>query len=753
MIIFTWLACFVMTAPSHYALYDAQGQPASAPDLVGEATGLSMMEASAATQGLLIGTLSTKTGAEKRLENWARQRQLSVVREHEEGRYLLPRILVRGESAAFNSLGRVERDENNSAYRIHLPPGIVDPETIAVNLRQMPGVEWAFADEWLVMERRQLVFNDPYFSKQWTLHNVDDLAVSPAANIVADMAWMLSLGTDTIVAVLDDGFSMTHEDLLPTYFKDAQGQRVAYDFVDNDSDPSPQPGDSGHGTRVLGVAAARGNNGIGITGVCPQCRTIPLRVYSSGNFNSDQLLGPASVVAAAMRYAAAHGARIINNSWGPMIDPEHPTYFPLAPIVDQAIQELVRQGPEGKPGATGVMFTWAAGNNFGVLVGFDGWASDRRIMSVAASNARAQLADYSDIGPQISLMAPSSNYSGNLPAVPTTDQADGYSFTFGGTSAAAPVVAGVAALVLHAFPNLSLAQLFEVLLDSADKIDAQKANYDLNGKSCTHGQGRINAQRALLLAQQRQDAYASGYTLHYELCGDGIDNDNNPLTPDDSGACARCIPTKPDDPPNGIDDDCDGYVDNPVACVPVGAPICGSCKAEQDCQTGFHCTATADGNSYCLHTCSLQIACPVNESCQNGLCLPVVTHHILSCADVNVCHPTNNGIETCDGLDNDCNGIVDDVSPSSAEYQTAQNNCVRDQVGVCTQRTAKCDLGTWECQNPNTYQFLETLCDGLDNDCNGLVDENNCPPISIPNRQTPNLTLPAKQGCNSTQSR
>lgn len=180
---------------------------------------------------------------------------------------------------------------------------------------------------------------------------------------------------------------------------------VGLDVNDADLDPSAGPMD-GHGTRVLGVAVARGNNEIGISGVCPECLALPVRLFTSGKDFAqkfDQLYGEMSVAAEAMLWAADHGARVINNSWGPIIDPYNPKYSGLPQIVEDAITALARRGDT--PGAGGVLIVWAAGNNTGQVASFDAWVSDPRVMAIGAINAADVLAKHPS-APRLFLSVP-----------------------------------------------------------------------------------------------------------------------------------------------------------------------------------------------------------------------------------------------------------------------------------------------------------------------------------------------------------
>ena len=129
--------------------------------------------------------------------------------------------------------------------------------------------------------------DDTYSARQWALRRVG-----------AEKAWSAGRGGGAVIAVIDSGVDLRHEDLKGGFVK-------GRDFVDDDNDPSDE---LGHGTHVAGIAAARANNGIGVAGVAPASKIMPLRVLdrSGSGRNGD--------VDAAIRWAVDHGADVINLS-------------------------------------------------------------------------------------------------------------------------------------------------------------------------------------------------------------------------------------------------------------------------------------------------------------------------------------------------------------------------------------------------------------------------------------------------------
>ena len=347
--------------------------------------------------------------------------------------------------------------------------------------------------------------NDPLYPRQWHL-----------ARVRAEAAWDITRGDPTVViAILDEGIDIDHEE-----FASAGKITAGYDFLDGDADPRPGQGEP-HGTAVAGVAAADGDNGRGVSGMAPGCRLMPIRLVGTAQTDAQE--------AQALRHAADNGAAVINNSWGPT---DGSGAAPLPGIVRAAIDHATRNGR----GGLGCVVLFAAGNgneSISAPASLDGYASYHRVIAVAACNDRDRRSGYSDFGPEIDLCAPSDGTSAlphfwvGMPAdgsslgIFTTDQtgvagynppppgtpadpagvAIDYTGTFGGTSSAAPLAAGVAALTLSIAPNLTREQVQYVLEATAVKIDADNnhplGRYGANGHSQWYGYGRVDALDAV----------------------------------------------------------------------------------------------------------------------------------------------------------------------------------------------------------------------------------------------------------------
>ena len=224
---------------------------------------------------------------------------------------------------------------------------------------------------------------------------------------------------------MDSGIDSKHEAFSKP------GKVIAgYDFEDDDLSPDPTTSD--HGTSCAGVATAPW--GVGRTlGSAPDCSLISVR--RSSNL-SDQLK-----MAEAFVWALRNGADIISCSFG--IDGKP---WILPDIVQSALDSVVKNGRNGK----GSIIIWAAGNG-NELISDDEWATNTNVIAIGASTDEGKRAYYSDFGPELYLCAPSSG--GRKGIVTTTN--GGYRDDFGGTSSAAPLVAGVVGLMLSINPEFT----------------------------------------------------------------------------------------------------------------------------------------------------------------------------------------------------------------------------------------------------------------------------------------------------------
>lgn len=366
--------------------------------------------------------------------------------------------------------------------------------------------------------------SDDQFQHQWHLHHEGGLHLAEGSHVEAAAAWDLHRGDrSVVVAITDDSVDLRHRDF------EGIGKIVApRDFMGRDFDPIPEASFDNHGTACAGVAVAE-ENAMGVVGMAPGCALMPVRTSGFLDDNAiEELFG----------WCHQQGASVISCSWGPAAN-----HFPLSLRQDRALQEAATRGRNGK----GCVIVFAAGNanrpvngvvnerewpdptRNGPTTWLDGFVTHPDVIAVAACTSLNRKSAYSNWGEEISVCAPSSNGHpglGNSFTYPrirntsfpgrgivTTDRVgevgydrSDYTFTFGGTSSSCPLVAGVAALVLSANPQLTARDVRAVLEQTADKIEDPSTDpqlghaygtYDESGHSRWFGYGKVNAFRAV----------------------------------------------------------------------------------------------------------------------------------------------------------------------------------------------------------------------------------------------------------------
>jgi subtilisin family serine protease len=307
-------------------------------------------------------------------------------------------------------------------------------------------------------------------------------------------AWIAgqSVGSpQVIVAVIDDGFDLSHPDLS------GPGKFVhAWDFTRNSASPLPDPkSEDWHGTACAGVAVGRAGGG-GILGAAPGSSLMPVRW--GPNLSDSQIENW-------FGYVTQRGAWVVSCSWGAAAE-----FFPLSTRAKRALSKCARDGRSGK----GAVLIFAAGNSNhdindpgrGTL---DGFAVHPDVIAVAASTSRDTRSNYSNFGKEIWICAPSSgaggwgiltadvtgSWSDNGVETPLGYDPSDYTYEFGGTSSACPLVAGVCALILSAKPDLTALDVREILRETARPIGPR--NGYKNGHSVSFGYGCIDAEAAV----------------------------------------------------------------------------------------------------------------------------------------------------------------------------------------------------------------------------------------------------------------
>ena len=328
--------------------------------------------------------------------------------------------------------------------------------------------------------------NDEHFSQQWGLRNTGQSGGMSGIDVKACDAWQLTTGHNTVVAVIDNGIELNHPDLA------ANMHPLSFD---SETGVSPQTNIYGsHGVPCAGIIGAVRNNTIGIAGVAPNCKLMSISSSLALKPNIQQFL------AAAINWAWDNGADVISNSWG--------SNALQGSYITDAINAAVVNGRERNGIRLGSVVVFSSGNNNASTVNYP--ASLPNVIAVGAIERCGIRAERIDIAPNLCdpwTTQPGSAYGTALSVVApgknvfTTAMHGGYE-NFGGTSAAAPFVAGVAALVLSVNPDLNWQQVRDIIENTA-----QRVRTDLYAYSTTAGRpnGTWNNQMGYGLV----DAYAA----------------------------------------------------------------------------------------------------------------------------------------------------------------------------------------------------------------------------------------------------
>ena len=388
-----------------------------------------------------------------------------------------------------------------------------------------------------------LYLNDPYMKEQWNFHNTGSITFADGKGTVSGKdhahiaeAWRLlrilgavksncELGKDRKLAIIDDGFDILHEDI-------ASGVIASKNFGDSTCESgtlfSNQSATKNfHGTLVTGIAAARGANGVGPAGACPSCSLILARMAG----DPEDVGGVyESYYDSIFRWVMEKGAEVVNCSWGLLYETMEDCNY-MKSYYDELFDYMTTEANNNK----GILLIFASGND-GVDFSTDPFSTHPNVLPVGAVDSNGSRYSFSNFGPKLGVMAPTSageksgskyvdriwttdNYIEPACSKPGTsgchDKAgwtpdhvmaggDGwwgkYSYRFSHTSSAAPLVSGVAAVVLEANPNLTALELKDILTKTADRVSKSDANYDANGHSNYYGFGRVNALRAVAAA-------------------------------------------------------------------------------------------------------------------------------------------------------------------------------------------------------------------------------------------------------------
>ena len=318
--------------------------------------------------------------------------------------------------------------------RVAVPPG--QEMMWIAKLRGDPGL--VFVEPNYLAHVAETIPGDPHYTEQWGL-----------PRIRAPEAWDFTTGDDLTIAVIDTGVDLDHPDLVSKLWVNADeipdnglddggngyvDDSCGWDFVNDDAEPQD---DYWHGTHVAGIAAADTDNGQGVAGVSWGARIMPLKALNaSGDGNYADL-------ASAIVYAADNGARILNLSLG---GEDH----------SAALAEAVGYARE-----RGCLIVAAAGNESGAVLYP---AANDGVLAVVATTRWDGRWCRSNYGPEVDAAAPGADiYSTTL---------NGTYLSASGTSAAAPHVSGLAALVWSVRPDLTNDDVARVITETVRDLGA-----------------------------------------------------------------------------------------------------------------------------------------------------------------------------------------------------------------------------------------------------------------------------------------
>lgn len=359
------------------------------------------------------------------------------------------------------------------------------------------------------LSARKSMPNDPYVQLQWHLKYQRQQGAVAGTDINVESVWnypSVSVGNsirgrNVTIGIVDDGLEWSHPDLAPN-----MRNELNWDWNGKDNDPKPGWGDD-HGTACAGVAAARGNNRIGVSGVAPEANLVGMRLIAGDTTDLDE--------AEAMTWKMGD-IQILSNSWGP--DDTGDVLEAPKPLASAALKYATDFGRYGK----GSIITFAGGNGRANNdnSNYDGYANSIYTIAVGAMDSNGLQADYSESGANLVISAPS---DGGQLGIMTTDNKGRYGYNpgfgqndfassgdvtknFGGTSSATPAVSGVIALMLEKNPDLGWRDVQEILMRSAKKLDDTDPDWkkpvapDNINHSHKYGAGLVDAAAAVALS-------------------------------------------------------------------------------------------------------------------------------------------------------------------------------------------------------------------------------------------------------------
>ena len=331
---------------------------------------------------------------------------------------------------------------------------------------------------------------EPYYKYAWHINSSDNslnskgFTIANNADINVTEAWKLSMGEGVIVAVIDDGAEVEHEDLKTNIL-------LAYNADTGSNKVNPNAEEGSHGNTCAGFIVAP-INGKGMVGIAPDAKVIIIRQESEDDAD----------VIKAFEYAKNNGAKVISCSWGTS-DVSEIIVSELKKIHDAGITVLFASGNDG------TSLDEEASGGYEI----NDESEVEWVIGVGASGENNDVTSYSNYGKNLEIIAPGGDTQESSGILGLDDMNEkGYSNGLGlvnenysfvdGTSFATPVTAGVVALMYGVNPNITPAQIKEILINTTDKIGQDvDADYSANNFDTKRAYGKVNAGRAVAEAK------------------------------------------------------------------------------------------------------------------------------------------------------------------------------------------------------------------------------------------------------------
>lgn len=365
--------------------------------------------------------------------------------------------------------------------------------------------------------------NDPRFlykkdeneTYQWHLYNTGENGAVEGIDANVVNVWDEYTGAGVTIAIADDGLEVRHPDLMQNV-----NTLIDHNWNDGDpDDPSPVKLTDTHGTNVGGVAGARWNNSVGVTGSAPEATLVGLR------FLSDPVTDEETAEMLSWRTDVID---VHNDSWGYYTS----SLIPIEDIEEAALLDGINNGR----GGLGTIYLFAAGNfhEENGNANYQGITNSRYSVTVGAINDDGRKSYYSNPGCSLTVSAPSNGSPTHQGITTTTSLADGqYTDDFGGTSSATPLTSGIVALILEANPNLGWRDVQEILITSARKVNSGHADWQDNagGFHFHHdfGAGMVDAEAAVTLAKTWVNLAPQTMVMAEALPGGDIEDVGKPF--------------------------------------------------------------------------------------------------------------------------------------------------------------------------------------------------------------------------------